>query len=171
MSARPATIAKARAGKPAKPARRAARRSAAGPIAILGMTLLAAAELPLSILLLAGLVPTMVAALVDRYRARYLTRAVGFMNLAGLSPLVVQLWSHGLTMLGLADILSRPVNWLIMYGAAGIGWVLFLGMPSLARIFVDIRADQLQDDLKARAARLVQEWGEEVTTKAKPPGA
>ena len=51
---------------------------------------------------------------------------------------------------------------------AGIGWVLFLGMPSLARIFVDIRADQLQRDLHARAKHLVQEWGEEVTGKAKP---
>jgi hypothetical protein len=44
-------------------------------------------------------------------------------------------------------------------------------MPSIARVFVDIRADQLQRDLKARAARLVQEWGEEVTGKPKPPGS
>jgi hypothetical protein len=73
-------------------------------------------------------------------------------------------------MIGLADILSRPVNWLIMYGAAAIGWVLFLGMPSLARIFVDIRADQLQQDLKARAAHLVQDWGDDVTGKDKTAG-
>src|SRR5260370_40067145 len=85
------------------------------------------------------------------------------MNLAGLTPLVVQLWGTGHTIVSLADILSRPINWLTMYGAAGIGWVLFLGMPSLARIFVDIRAGQLQGDLKARAARLVEERGGEVT--------
>jgi hypothetical protein len=167
MSAEPAAMERVGA---AKPARRAARRGSAARtmLAMLAATLLAATELPLSILLLAGLVPTMVAALVDRYRAKYLTRTVGFMNLAGLAPLAVQLWSGGLTMTGLADILARPVNWLTMYGAAGIGWVLFLGMPSLARIFVDIRADQLQGDLKARAARLAQDWGEEVTGKAKP---
>jgi hypothetical protein len=168
MAARSAAI---RRPRTAKPARRAARLGATAPIAILAALLLAATELPLSILLLAGLLPTMVAALVDRHRAKYLTRAVGFMNLAGLSPLVVQLWGQGLAMTGLANILSRPVNWLTMYGAAGIGWVLFLGMPSVARVFVDIRADQLQRDLKARAARLVQDWGEEVAGKPKPPGA
>jgi hypothetical protein len=129
------------------------------------VTVLAVTALPLCILLLSGLVPTMVATVVDRYRAKYLTRTVGFMNLAGLTPLVVHLWSNGLTMDGVALILSRPINWLMMYGAAGIGWVLFLGMPSLARVFVDIRADQLQRELKARANQLVEEWGDEVTGK------
>jgi len=168
MAAKSAAIAKAGAAKPRR--RRTARRNITPTLAILAALLLTATELPLALLLMAGLVPSMVAALIDRTRARYLTRAVGFMNLAGLSPLVMQLWGRGLTMIGLADILSRPVNWLIMYGAAGIGWVLFLGMPSLARIFVDIRADQLQQDLKTRAARLVQDWGDDVTGKPKPPG-
>ena len=154
----------------ARPAGRTARRSASATVAIALVTLLAVTALPLCILLLTGLIPSMVAALVDRYRAKYLTRTVGFMNLAGLTPLVVQLWGAGHTMVGLADILSRPINWLTMYGAAGIGWVLFLGMPTLARVFVDIRADQLQRDLNTRAAGLVREWGEEVTGKTKPPG-
>jgi len=166
MTADPSIVDNAR--PVAKPVGRAARRSASATVAIALVTLLAVTALPLCILLLTGLVPSMVAALVDRYRAKYLTRTVGFMNLAGLTPLVVQLWGAGHTMLGLADILSRPINWLTMYGAAGIGWVLFLGMPSLARVFVDIRADQLQRDLEARAAGLVREWGEEVTGKSKP---
>jgi hypothetical protein len=176
MTAKSAAIAKPIAKRIAKPgtakrARRAAKRGATPTIAILAALLLTATELPLAILLLAGLVPSMVAALIDRARARYLTRAVGFMNLAGLAPLVMQLWGRGLTMIGLGDILSRPVNWLIMYGAAAIGWALFLGMPSLASIFVDIRADQLQQDLKTRAARLVEDWGDDVIGKEKPPGA
>ncbi|HLJ21700.1 MAG TPA: hypothetical protein VKU84_15950 [Stellaceae bacterium] len=151
----------------AKPLGRVARHSASATIAITLVAVLAVTALPLCILLLSGLVPTMVATVIDRYRAKYLTRAVGFMNLAGLTPLVVQLWSTGLSMDGVFTILSRPVNWLMMYGAAGIGWVLFLGMPSLARVFVDIRADQLERELKARAKQLVQEWGEEVTGKPK----
>ncbi|HKX10832.1 MAG TPA: hypothetical protein VJN67_21720 [Stellaceae bacterium] len=152
----------------ARPVGGAAKRGASATVAMALVAVLAVTALPLCILLLTGLVPTMVATVVDRYRARYLTRAVGFMNLAGLTPLIVQLWANGLSMDGVAGMLSRPINWLTMYGAAGIGWVLFLGMPSLARIFVDIRADQLQRDLHARAKHLVEEWGEEVTGKAKP---
>lgn len=145
-----------------------AKRGASATLAMALVAVLAMTALPLCILMLTGLLPTMAAALVDRYRAKYLTRAVGFMNLAGLTPLIVQLWTSGLTMDGAAGILSRPINWLTMYGAAAIGWVLFLGMPSLARIFVDIRADQLQRDLQARAKHLIAEWGEEVTGKGKP---
>ncbi len=149
----------------ATPAGRSAKHGASASVAIALVTVLAVTALPLCILLLSGLVPTMVATVVDRYRAKYLTRTVGFMNVAGLTPLIVQLWTNGLTMDAAAAILSRPVNWLMMYGAAGIGWMLFLGMPSLARVFVDIRADQLQRDLRARAKHLVEEWGEEVTGK------
>jgi hypothetical protein len=145
-----------------KPAGRVGRQGASATVALALVTVLAVTALPLCILMLSGLVPTMVATVVDRYRAKYLTRSVGFMNLAGLTPLVVQLWSRGLTMDGVAVILSKPINWLTMYGAAGIGWVLFLGMPSLARVFVDIRADQLQREFKLRAKQLMEEWGEEV---------
>ncbi|MGH7124016.1 MAG: hypothetical protein ACREFI_06555, partial [Stellaceae bacterium] len=109
----------------AKPLGRVAKHSASATVVIALVTILAVTALPLCILLMSGLVPTMVAAVVDRYRARYLTRAVGFMNLAGLTPLVVQLWTNGLTMDAVAAALSRPINWLMMYGAAGIGWVLF----------------------------------------------
>jgi hypothetical protein len=164
MTAEPAAVDKA---KPGKPVGRVAKHSASATAAMALVTVLAVTALPLCILVLSGLVPTLLATVLDRYRAKYFTRSVGFMNLAGLTPLIVQLWTHGLTMDAVTDILSRPINWLMMYGAAGIGWMLFLGMPSLARVFVDIRADQLQRDLKARAAHLVEEWGEEVTGKAK----
>src|SRR5215471_18275354 len=140
-----------------KPVGGAAKRGASVTVAMALVAVLAVTALPLCILLLTGLVPTMVATVVDRYRAKYLTRAVGFMNIAGLTPPIVQLWTNGPTMDGVAGILSRPINWLTMYGAAGIGWVLFLGMPSIARVFVDIRADQLQHDLKMRAKHLVEE--------------
>src|SRR5579864_5195629 len=102
----------------AKPLGRVARHSASATIAIGLVTVLAVTALPLCILVLSGLVPTMVATVVDRYRAKYLTRSVGFMNLAGLTPLIVQLWSTGLTMDGATAILSKPINWLTMYGAA-----------------------------------------------------
>lgn len=144
-----------------------AARGASATIAITLVTLLAVTALPLCILLLTGLIPTMVASAVDRYRAKYLTRTVGAMNLAGIVPLAIRLWSDGLTMRGTVDILLHPINWLTMYGAAAIGWGIFLGMPSVARAFVDVRADHLQHQLKARARTLVAEWGEEVTGRAK----
>src|SRR5579863_332238 len=114
-------------------------------------TLLAITALPLCVVLLAGLVPTMVSVLMDRYRARYLTRTVGAMNLAGIAPVAFQLWTRGLGMSDLMILLSNPMTWLMMYGAAALGWALFFATPPLARLFVDLRADQMQAELKARA--------------------
>jgi hypothetical protein len=141
-------------------------RGAAATVAIAVATPLAVIALPLCVLTMAGMVPTVVAALLDRFRAKYLTRTVGAMNVAGLAPLVLQLWSRGLTMADTTRLLSNPFNWLMMYGAAAIGWAIFLAMPTIARTIVDVRADHLQRLLKARAAQLVEEWGEEVTGRA-----
>ena len=173
MAARPATTRSTKAATSADSSESAkipahgVGGGALATVAIALVTLLAVTALPLCLLLMAGLIPTMVAAMVDRFRARYLTRTVGAMNLAGIAPLAFRLWSDGLTLRAATDILLHPVSWLLMYGAAAIGWAIFLGMPSVARTFVDVRADHLQHQLKARAKVLVEEWGEEVTGQAK----
>jgi hypothetical protein len=173
MAARPATTrsnkaaASVASSESAKTVAHGVGGGALATVAIALVTLLAVTALPLCLLLMAGLIPTMVASMIDRFRARYLTRTVGAMNLAGIAPLAFRLWSDGLTLRAAMDLLLHPISWLLMYGAAAIGWAIFLGMPSVARTFVDVRADHLQHQLKARAKQLVEEWGEEVTGQAK----
>jgi hypothetical protein len=140
---------------------RLARRGGATLAIALGSAM-AVTALPLCLLLVAGLLPTFVAALVDRHRARYLARAVAATNLAGVVLPALELLRVGISLAGVAHVLGDPVMWLVMYGAAGVGWVLKLGMPPLCRVVIDIRADQLQQRLEQRAAELVKEWGEEV---------
>ena len=159
----------ASANAASKPAKRPRGRSLALMLLLAGSAVLAASALPLAVVVLAGLVPTMVAALIDGYRARYLTRTVAAMNAAGIAPLVVQLSSRGTGMADALQVLSSPHNWLMMYGGAAVGWALYLAMPTLARTIVDVRADQAQRQLKARAAELVVEWGEEVKGRGGPP--
>jgi hypothetical protein len=156
-----------RASKKTGTKRPADGRGAVATVVMVVFALLAITALPLCIVLLAGLVPTMVSIVVDRYRARYLTRTVGAMNLAGIAPMIFQLWTHGFAMADALTMLQNPMNWLLMYGAAALGWGLFLAMPQVARIVVDIRADQHQAELKARAKQLVAEWGEDVTGRSK----
>ena len=76
--------------------------------------------------------------------------------------MVVRLWGTGDNLSAAIEILTRPVNWLIMYGAAAVGWGIFLAMPAVARVIVDLQAEQIQAQLRERADRLVEEWGEEV---------
>src|SRR5579864_5436809 len=93
-------------GKPAAPAGHGAPRGAVATVLMITFTLLAITALPLCVMLLVGLVPTMVSVLMDRYRARYLTRTVGAMNLAGIAPVAFQLWTRGLDMAAAMTMLS-----------------------------------------------------------------
>jgi hypothetical protein len=125
-------------------------------------TVIAVTALPLCILFVVGMVPTIVAAIVDRQRKRYLARAVAAMNLAGLVQPVLMLLHIGMSIAGVLHVLSDPTSWLVMYGSSAVGWIITLGMPSIARVVVDMRADQVERRLAARARELVREWGEEV---------
>jgi len=130
--------------------------------AIVIVTVLGVTATPLCILLVAGMLPTGAAALIDRHRARYLARTVGAMNLAGIFPAALRLWEAGLTFSALQAALGSPYIWLMMYGAASIGWLLHSGMPPVVRVIVDLRAEETKRRLEARAKTLVEEWGEEV---------
>src|SRR5260370_38683495 len=83
MAAKSAAIAKAGA---VKPRRRTARRSVTPTLAILAALLLPATELPLAILLLAGLGDCIGAALIDRTHAKAFTGAGGVCNPPRLDP-------------------------------------------------------------------------------------
>jgi hypothetical protein len=143
------------------PARRSA---AAGILAVFGLllTVLVATALPLCVLLLTGMVPSVVAALVDRDTRRYLTAAVTITNLAGLVLPGLALLKLGMSLTSAQAVLIDPRNWLIMYGAAGIGWVVNAAMLALARIVLGVRDDREGRRLASEAARLVEEWGPEV---------
>lgn len=147
------------------PKRRVVRRRAKGKgtLLIVGAMLLVIVALPLCLVFAAGMAPTIVTAIVDRHPQRHLLRTVGVLNLAGMVLPVAALLHTGLTVYGAAAVLFDPYKWLWMYGTAALGWLVYLGMPSIARVMVDARAVKLERDLQARAKVLVEEWGEEVT--------
>jgi hypothetical protein len=146
----------------AKPGRRNTG-SAAITLTVIAVSVLALTALPLCLMLLAGLLPTGVAAVVDRHRRRYLARTVGAMNLAGVAPGALTMWEAGINFTSLQQVIDSPMNWLIMYGAAGIGWVLFFCVPPIVAMVIEVRVDDTKRRLESRAKALVAEWGEEVT--------
>jgi hypothetical protein len=76
---------------------------------------------------------------------------------------VAALLHAGLTVYGAALVLFDPYKWLWMYGTAALGWLVYLGMPSIARVMVEAKAVRMEHELQERAKALVEEWGEEVT--------
>jgi hypothetical protein len=130
--------------------------------AILLAAVIIVTALPLCVLFAAGMPPTAAAALVDRHGRRDLTAAVALLNLAGMVVPVLTLVRDGLSMAAALQVLSDPRAWLIMYSAAGVGWVLHAAMPVLARVIIDRRAAREERRLARRAEQLVEEWGTDI---------
>jgi hypothetical protein len=159
-------------GKPAPGARMPGNRVPPRPargggalitLSVIGLTALALTALPLCILVVAGALPTAVAVLVDRHPRHYLARTVGAMNFAGVIPGALKMWEVGISFASLRQVIASPYQWLVMYGAAGLGWLLFFFVPPVVAMVLDIQFDDTKRRLEARAKALVEEWGEEVT--------
>lgn len=146
-----------------KKARR--RKSKGAGAQLLGLFSLVAAVvfMPTTILLFFGMLPTLVAGLVDRTGKGTKALTVGSMNLAGCTPFLFDLWTKGHTAENALAIISDPRTIIVIYCAAGIGYLIDWAMSGIvATIMIQRSASRLKE-IKKRQAALVERWGPEVT--------
>jgi hypothetical protein len=135
-------------------------------LALIGVVCAIAAlfiALPTVTLLAVGMTPSVVAYLVDLSPGRYACRCVAALNFAGTFPYVINLWNTGHTMAGTFKIAADPFAWLVMFSAAGVGWLMFIGVPGMAATIQSFNAKRSVESLKERQRVLVEEWGKGVT--------
>lgn len=131
-------------------------------IVIFGFLLFAFKESTL--LLATGMLPTLVAFVVDKTKGNYAAKTVGYMNFLGV--LIIQdkiftvagrnWWDLSLS------VMQDPLNWVIMYSAAALGWCLFFLMPHIANWYLSMAQERdLAKNVKYRI-KLIKQWGEEV---------
>jgi len=118
--------------------------------------------LPTSILFGIGMIPTIVAYVVDRDPEKSAPITVGGLNFCGCMPFAIELWKHQHTIGAAAKIFADPLAWLVMYGAAAVGWGLYYGIPPLVAGMEVSRAEKRVEVLKGKKVALVQEWGPDV---------
>jgi uncharacterized membrane protein len=125
-----------------------------GMLITAGGTALALYALPMFVIIYGGMLPSLVAYLMDEQPSRYLFRTVAAMNLAGLVPFVEPAWRLGTT-LGLVGYpVSDMRTWTIIYGSAIAGFGLAWVTPVITNIFLEAsyrarlkRLEQLEKDL------------------------
>ncbi len=115
--------------------------------------------MPVFVLLTIGLIPTMVAFLIDRRPEKYAAFCVGGFNLCGVIPLALELFVQGRTFPALGHIIGSPLNWLIMYGAAALGWIVFSWTPEAVLRLMAFQDRKRIATLHRRQEQLVEEWG------------
>ncbi|MHA1152295.1 MAG: hypothetical protein ACTSQ7_06445 [Alphaproteobacteria bacterium] len=135
-----------------------------GKLVMTGLLMLpvVAVLLPSCIVLTVNMVPTIVAYVVDRSREKYLAITVGLLNICGTLPALVGLWQRGQSYDAALDIAGNPFHWLMAYGAAGIGWLVYLGLPPILRNYYGITSQARLLNHQRKQKILVEAWGEEV---------
>lgn len=109
-----------------------------------------------------GMLPCIVAYYMDVSKHRYTFKTVFAANLSGMMPFITKLMATGPSSSALQDIMGNSTTWVMIYGAALIGWLLIIVCPMAAQILVAgahqsqfLRYDWLQKKLES-------EWGTEV---------
>ena len=113
-----------------------------------------------------GLLPTLVAYIVDKHKDRYAVKTVGFMNAAGVAIVAQEMWAGEHTWRKALELLGDPLNWLVMLGSAGVGWVLYFSLPPVVKAYLRVSQELRLKTLIAQQEKLLKEWGKGITRNA-----
>lgn len=119
--------------------------------------------MPTTIVLIMGMIPTIVAAVIDRSGKGTKALTVGSMNVAGCSPFLIDLWTKGHTPEMAVSIITDPRTIIVIYSAAGIGYLINWAVAGIVGTIMVERGKIRIKDIKKRQAALVERWGKEVT--------
>jgi len=114
------------------------------------------------IFFLMGMLPTIIAFYVDRSRSHNKFQTVMACNLSGIIPIMARMLMEKKSATITTELMSDPMNWLIIYASAAFGWMLVFMAPLFAQFLISMfhqgqiaRFQNLQD-------RIVRDWGPEV---------
>ncbi len=142
----------------------AVRRKSMTPLWVaVGVVLVVTISLPSVLLLFFGMLPTMVAFIIDRSRQKHAMFSVGGMNFSGVFPFLLNLWTGEHTVNAATNMLTDdPFTLAMMYGAAGLGWLLYISVPPVVTAFLTVMAQHRIAQLRTTQTRIIEEWGEDV---------
>lgn len=129
-------------------------------------SLLIIVALPTVLFIGFSMLPGLVAFIVDRTDEKSATFCVGGLNFCGVFPYLLDLWfgdhSVGQAMSLLTDVFVLAV----MYGGAGMGWMLYLSLPPVIASFIQVMSERRLEQLRKTQKTIIQEWGDEIITDA-----
>lgn len=122
-----------------------------------------------TLLLCLALLPTLVVLITDRDPEHSAAATIGFMNFAGLTPFLIDLWLKGQTWEAAFAIMREPTNWMIMLGGAAIGQLILYAVPPVMLTFTVASLEHRMKRLNEGLEQLKITWGPDVgNPKAAP---
>lgn len=120
---------------------------------------------PTTSILLVGMLPTLVAYLVDRSLEKNKTFTIGAMNFAGCFPYLLGLWKGENNLYAAISYLENPKTIIFIYSIAALGyvinWVVTLGISAVLKKRSLRRIERIKDQKQ----KLKDRWGHKVNGK------
>lgn len=133
-----------------------------GFLFLFSVCLIAIMAAPTAVLLAVGLLPTFVSWIWDRDPEKYAALTVGCLNLCGALIYVFELWQGSNSMNKAVAIMSDPMSWMVMYGAATAGWGVYFIVPSVTASILVLKAEHELKEIDNERQALQQEFGSDV---------
>jgi hypothetical protein len=121
---------------------------------------------PTMLVLLSGMIPSIVAALLNTRKGNGNLASMIALNLAGVIPVLGILWQRGGSFHQAFVVLADVYMWLAMFGGAGLAMFLSWGVPVCVYAVYDVQAKSSVRKLIKQRQKLVEEWGSQVGVEA-----
>ena len=129
-----------------------------------GFIVMVVMSLPSVMVIVFALLPTFVAFIVDRTPEKNALFCVGSLNLCGVLPYLIDLWTGDNSMDAAILILTDVFSLVVMYGASAFGWMIFQSLPPIIATFITVLAQSRITSLRSTQRKLIEEWGDIVAT-------
>lgn len=117
--------------------------------------------LPVFIFCLIAFVPSFVAAVVDAEDELTFSKSVFMCNFCGVLPIALKILATKMSLAQVFDLMQDPVQWLVVLGAAGIGWLNYLVVPRIFASIIKGKAEKRLQKIKTAKEALFTVWSEE----------
>jgi hypothetical protein len=132
-------------------------------VTVVTFVLLAMAHLTyVAILLMIGLMPSIVARILDRRPGKVASRTILAFNLAGIFKHILYVFTSGDPNSAAQTLISDPFTWLWVYIFATFGWVIVRILPQIAILILSLRAEYTIKRMRGIQEKLIKEWGDNV---------
>ncbi len=122
--------------------------------------------LPTVLFLGFSMLPALVAGIIDRTDEKSATFCVGGFNFCGVFPYLLDLWFGDHSLNQSMGLLTDVYTLAVMYGAAGMGWMLYLSLPPVIASVIQVMSERRLEQLRKTQKTIIQEWGDEIITDA-----
>lgn len=115
------------------------------------------------VFILVAMLPSIVAYYFDQTQHRYTFKSIFYCNAAGVLPYFAQMVKLGPSSANLQSIMNHPLTWFIVFGAAGMGYILTTITPIIAQMLIGSLHNTQVRGLQRTQKKIEKEWGAEIT--------